>query len=377
MMVMSQKLTDLDTVSNYYVSSEATAYPVENAHNLERRKKVWRSAGNWDVTASNNVFIFRESVGVDLTATITVGNYGTEAAFFAAVKSALEATGASTYTVSRDTTTGCIKILSNLSGGGGIFQLMWTNGSVTAADLLGFSTLANDTGAAFYIADLIRIHTTEWIKWDFGFQANPTGFMLMGSRNEPIQLSSTAVVKLQGNPTDSWTSPTVNITIPYAEYGFIYFLADGITTNPGLRYWRVEITDKDNADTYIEVGVVFLGIHPVLTRGCAVFPFQVTKIDRSTVAFSEGGQTFVTKRPKAQSFGLQWQGLNLASMESLDAVWEYYGLHSTFPMIFDEDGALGTDPESWTKLVKFSDPPSATLVSPGNWSVTWTLREEL
>ena len=55
MMVFSTVLNDPELIPNESASSEKTAYPHDNALNLDRRKLVWRSDGYFNVTSLNNV----------------------------------------------------------------------------------------------------------------------------------------------------------------------------------------------------------------------------------------------------------------------------------------------------------------------------------
>lgn len=373
-LVFSTILNDPELIPNESASSERTAYPHDNALNLERRKLVWRSNGYFEVTISNNIIIFRESVGVDLTATLTVGYYASDTLFFAEVKAALEVAGASTYTVSRDTTTGKIKIVSNGAGGGGIFQLITTSGSFTAEDLLGFDNASNLTGALTYQADVIRIHSSEWLLWDLGFPSSPTGFIAVADRNRALKLSPSATVKLQGNWTNNWSTPAVDLTLSVQDYLIAQIDSDGFGS---YRYWRFLIEDKENSNLYVEFGAVMLGIHAAITRGCPAFPLSSPIVERSNVAYSEGGQTIVARRAPTQSFRLNWEKLDKASLEELEGVFNKFGKFSSFFIAMDPDSVFSTNGKTWCRLVKFQSDPTMTLVSPNNWSMDWDLREEL
>lgn len=70
-----------------------------------------------------------------------------------------------------------------------------------------------------------------------------------------VNLSDTAVVKIQGNATDVWTSPSVDITMSRNEdvfYSYSELFA-------AFRYWRFVIEDPSNADGYLEVGRMWIG----------------------------------------------------------------------------------------------------------------------
>lgn len=379
-LVFDTRLTNLNTVANAYESSEKTAFPASNAHDLNRRRKSWRSNGCFEIVDGENTLVFRETAGVDLTATVVAGTYTSDTLFLAAIKTALEAAGESTYTVARDATTNRIKITAVLGGSATVFQLQLTDpDSADMAAILGFDTSADLTGALSYEADLLVIHTSEWLKWDFGFPANPTGFLACGDRNTPLQISPTAVVKLQANWTDSWANPAEEWTITFRDFLLGYFREDGIAEDiaEGYRYWRMQIQDPQNIDGFVEFGVVFLGTHILTTRGCPAFPLDAPNQDNSRIAFSEGGQTFAGRRPSQQSFSLSWENLDTATAEQLQAMWEEYGLHTSFVVALDCSGAFSTDEIEWMKIVKFERDASPRLVSPGIWNCNWVLREEL
>lgn len=380
-LVFNSQLTSAEDVANFSYSSQATGYAATNLYDLNRRSKKWRSQNNFTVVSGDNTLVFRETVGVDLTATITAGSYATDALFFAAVKSALEAAGDSTYTVQRDTTSKRIEIISNGSGGGGIFQLMLTDAnSADVAALLGFDTAANLTGALTYEADLLVIHSDEWITWDFGFPVNPTGFFAFTGRNNVLQISPTATVKLQGNWTNNFSgTPAETFTITYRDFILSLIDEDGIAQNsvPGYRYWRMQIVDKANPDLFVELGVAYLGTDLTVTRGCPAFPFEVPNIDRSQIAFSEGGQTFAARRNNTQQFGLNWQALDIATKEEFDNLFEQVGTHTSFIVAMDKNTVFSTDGYKWVRPVKFDREPVSSLVAPGIWESRWILREEL
>ena len=374
MMVFSTVLNDPELIPNESASSEKTAYPHDNALNLERRKLVWRSDGYFNVTSSNNVIVFRETVAVDLSATLTVGEYSSDSDFLDEIKSALDTAGGSTYTVTRDATSGKIKIASNLGGGGGIFQLITTSASFTAADLLGFDTASDLTGASNYQADVIRIHTNEWLLWDLGFPSSPTGFIAVADRNRPLKLSPSSTIKLQGNWTNNWSAPAVDLTLSIQDYLIAELNADGFGS---YRYWRFLIEDKENSNLYVEFGAVMLGIHADITRGCPAFPLSSPILERSNVAYSEGGQTIVARRAPTQSFKLNWEKLDKASLEELEGFFNKVGKFSSFFIAMDPDSVFSTNGKTWCRLVKFQSDPTFELISPGNWSMDWDLREEL
>lgn len=373
-MVLDTPLTDPDVVANAYKSSQKAAYPVSNVYDLERRRKAWRSDGYWDLTGAVTI-VFQESAGVNLTATLAATEYTSNTDLYAAIKTALEDAGVGTYTVARDATTGRIKITQSVAGGATVFRLMWTSASALGA-LLGYDTSADDTGATEYEADLLRIHTSEWLEWDLGLPSNPTAFVALGERDTPIPISPNATVKLQANHTRNWSSPAVDLTLTYRDNILAYLDADGIGgTGAGYRYWRLVITDVENPNLYVQLGVAWLGRHVEISRGCPEFPLELQHKDYSDVQETESGQRYTAARSLTDIIPLTWAVLDTETKEALQNVWAFYARHSAFLVSMDPDNVFSTDGYSQVKLVQFENEPVARLVSPGNWSYSWLLRE--
>jgi hypothetical protein len=374
--ILNNNWIDTETLTSYTKSSELTDFPATNIYNYERRSKVWRSAGYWNITASNNKIVFREAGTTDLTATIAVAEYTTTASFLAAIKTALDAAGASTYTVAQDTTTLKIKITAVLGGGASKLDLMWTDANSTAATTLGFSTAADDTGALTYTADTLKIHTSEWLRWDLGTSGNPNAFVLIGPRDKAITLTSGAVVKLQGNSSDSWASPAYEKTLTLDDRAIIETSTSGLHSS-ALRYWRLEITDASNPLGYVEIGVVYLGAYFEPTRGAVQFPFGADYVDHTEMSRSEGGQTFADIKAKTMDLAPEWFGLTIAEKETIDDHFEEVGIGRPWFIQLDPDLVYSTSQGIYTRYVKFTSAPGYTLVAPGVFSMDMTLREDL
>ncbi len=374
--ILWDNFLDTNLVSSQTESSEQTAFPADNLFNFQRRSKVWRSNGYFEITSSNNGIVFRETTAVDLTATVAAANYTSASALYTAIKTALEAAGASTYTVAQDSTTLKHKITSDGGGGGGIFEIDWTHASSTMASVLGFNTDEEDTGALTYTADSLKVHTSEWIKWDFGISTLPNAFCLIGARNSPMKITPSATIKLQGNETDEWSSPSTDTTLTYQDDVIFTVSSTGLWSE-ALRYARLYIEDKDNTAGYVEIGSLFLGDYFEAARGAAQYPFQGQYVDRSITSFSEGGQTFSDVRDKAEVFSITWFGLNIADKESIDTLWLELGTSNPFFVQFDPDTNFSSSGNNMIRYVKFQSPPSYELVSPANFSCKMTLREEI
>lgn len=115
------------------------------------------------VSGANNYIDFKEDGGSELNAVISAGEYDA-VDFVSAVKSALDAVGAKTYTVIYNFLTKKIKITAP----SGTITLLWstgTNAYRSAGSLMGFNVSADDTAAASHEADYARTGLPENLEY--------------------------------------------------------------------------------------------------------------------------------------------------------------------------------------------------------------------
>jgi len=376
-LVLHRNFISSDLLYNQSVSSELAVAPATNIYDRVRRTKTWRSGGYYVVTTSNRGIVLQETAGVNQTVNIATGTYTSDATFLAAVKTALDgASGSAVYTVSRNTTSNKIVITSD-AGGGAIFRLMCTNASFTAADLLGFSTSADRTGALTYTADNVRIHTEEFIRWDLGTATQIQAFAIIGTKLNGLNIQSTATVKLQGNETDVWTAPTYEATLEWNEDAIAKVKATGTTELDTLRYWRLSIVDKDNPDGYVEIASAFLGEAVEPTEGCAQFPLREAHIDFSNVAQSEWGTTFGSEKQKVRQWDLDWKFLSVTEKEELEDVAELYGIVYPFWVCLDLDEAFSSAFQRTVAQCYLVEMPDFSLARPQQWESSWRIKESV
>lgn len=379
--LFNQNQLDLDLLANESVSSEQSAFPVSNLYNKERRSKVWRSNGYWELPTDARQIVFRETTAVDLTATFTTFEFNNTSDLLTEIKTILEAAGGSTYTVELDTVTDKFKITSDGVGGGGIFEIIWTDTNTgNLGDIIGFDSSADSTGALTYTADYLRIHTSEWIKWDFGISSNPDTFVLIGPRTRPLGISPSATIKLQGNETDVWTGPSYEQIIPYDSRVLSLFKAnesdDGLHSL-ALRFWRLLIEDVDNANGYVEAGVVYLGDYFTFAQGRAQYPLNGSYEDTSVTIFSEGGQSFSLAKQQTETFNINWFPLNNQDKEDFDEFFINFNTANPFFIQIDSNTAIGTSSNSYLRYCKLTSAPGWSVDFSNAYRLDMQLREEL
>jgi len=372
-----QNFLDSDLVNVRSASSEKANFPADNLYDRQQRSEIWRSEGYYNIEDGSNTIVFRETAATDLTATITADEYTTPALLATAIKTALEAAGGSVYTVSRSTTSDKWVITSDGAGGGGIFEIIWTDASSAAmAGILGYSTGADDTGGLTYTGDFINLHTDEWLLWDLGLSSLPEYFYVFGDRNEPIELSSSATIQIQGNFTDNFSTQIFSETIPYDGRVIHTYDLTGFGSTY-LRYWRLRINDPQIGSGFVQLGHVSLGNILRPSRGRIAFGFGGSYRNFSNPVRVVGGQVVSNVRPCTESFRVTWSNLTKQDRKLFEDHYKKKGLDTAFVAHFDPMAALGADQKELIRLVKYAEDPQWSVVSANNFTVAMTLEEAL
>lgn len=369
-LIGSYNFLDDSLLNGYTYSSQQTDFPASNFVTSPKRSKVWRTAGYWVVDATNKTIVFQETIGVDLTATVAEGTYATTTLLCAAIKTALDAAGASTYTVSVSSSK--ILITSNMFGGGNVFRLICSTSTMTT--MLGYGT-ADLTGSAGYTADVVRIHSYEFMTWDLGQSSNPTMFCLAG-RSTGINFTDSAVIKLQGNATSNFATPDFEVTLDVHSTSIAHINRSGIG-DTAYRYWRLYVEDKSNPDGYLEFGACFLGNAFDPTQGAVSFPLSGDWSDDSVITKTISGITFSEIRQKVETFGFEYNYLSFSEKEEIDTFIKDVGITTPFFVAFDPLEVFSSSKEYYTRYVRNDGMPNWSYNSPRYFSYKFSVMEDL
>ncbi len=145
-------------------------------------------------------------------------------------------------------------------------------------------------------------------------------------------ISSSAVVKIQGHTSDSWGAPDVDITMIRGANGIYYALA-GFSTK---KWWRFLVTDPTNISGYIQIGRAWLGDSISVVTGPARATTE-NRTDASVLTVGRSGESFGDKKYRFRQYDVlfpSWDNTNKALIEAfLDAVMAV----DPFFVIFDPD----------------------------------------
>lgn len=336
------------------------------------RSRVHRTSGNFVITSSISKINFKESGGgSELTATITAGTY-TPTTLAAEIKAQMESAGGETYTVSFSVATGKWTITT----GGAYLDLLWSTGTDTAntiGDTIGFDTSSDDTGATTYTGSNVAIHTSENIVFDLQTTEEVDSIAVLFDSIAGKKLTESAVLKIQANATDSWSSPAVDQTLTIDT---IYSVATHFfSSDQSYRYWRVEITDPQNPNLYVETSTVMIG-KAIQLGAIPGNGFQHEYEDQSEVQETEYGHRYADVRPLRRELNMDYPALSKTDIETIQTMYRRNG--SVKPIFYAVDsGAEVYDKDRFFIYGYFSERLSYSQVVADSFSVPVSILEAM
>jgi hypothetical protein len=161
-------------------------------------------------------------------------------------------------------------------------------------------------------------------------------------------LTSSATVKLQGNATNVWTAPTIDITITIADY-----LYHGFTSAETYRYWRVTIDDPTNLNDYIQFSKVYLGAYlqmPYMSRDQQIPTDTTSDVSKSNSLQAYGNAGILFKKAT-----INYKNIDNTDRILIDNALRLLDIYTPFIMLV------------WESDLTLEPPLYAILTTPPNW----------
>lgn len=165
--------------------------------------------------------------------------------------------------------------------------------------------------------------TGQWVKFDLGSAGKITMLAIFGHN-----LTSAAVVTLEANSSDDWTSPPYSKALTWNALAIVEFL------DQTYRWWRITIEDGANPDGYIEIGRICAGEYyePAVN---VVETAKKSLVDPSTVEESDGRNEWCVERAKYRTFSVSFSDIDAAQQGELETMFRAIGI--TRPLVFALD----------------------------------------
>jgi|694.fasta_scaffold28333_6 hypothetical protein len=336
---MYNNFGDADSTTRTY-SSQLSAFSVSSAFD-SYRFTGWRPSGAFEITDANNKLYIND--GADKTATLANATYTTGTLLAAQIQTALNAVS-SNWTCTYSTST--YKFTVDRSSGTKILRKSQTTSAIW--DDIGYLGAVD---AAATAADVVRIHTSEWIHFDLLNQYPLDAFIAIGSISTAFPIPETATVTIKANNIDDFSSPPFSETVtPTSEGIFKFFEA----TDTSYRYWKVEFEDRENPNgpSVFDIRVIYLGDAVAMERNIGN-GFTASRVDRSNVSESEGGSLFFREKPKYWTISASIDWTKPADRKIISDLYDYVGNTRPFFVALDPDAAISDTVAEFTKYVTF------------------------
>jgi len=348
------------------VSSENGSFPATNLF-TENRFEAWKAAGNFTIDSTNNKLYVIDGSGTQ-TITLTSADYSSTS-LLVELKAKLDAGTDRTWTITYSSNFDFTLVASSSS------TLVLSNTTNSSWDVLGFTSITNRVGTSF-LADEIRIHTHEYMTWDFSVPFE-IGFLAgIVAIDEQIKISSSATIKLQGSNVANWDTPPFDKTISHNEIAVMDFMDDQSSFQ--YRYWRFYIEDKDNpiGPESVSFGHLYLGSYITITQSNIGTGFVKTVLDKSRKKVSVSGVEYYRLKPKRTEFsGLSIAYLLSDDRKNIEQMFYDLGISTPLYVSFDPTLACSSDLTELTKYVRFSNSPQLRHVLLDQYSMSLKLSE--
>lgn len=355
---------------NLSSSSSALAnFPLSNALHSSRWK-FWTPTGYFKIDATNNQLYIND--GTDKTVTITNGTYATPALLATQIQTDLNA-ASSSWTFDHDNTAGAYAFrFAHASA----HSLRFSQTANSCWDLLGFTVSTDQIISTAYEAEETRIHQYEELIYDFSGNMAVEFFGLIGPLDELLTLSSSAVVKIQGNGTNIWTSPSMDLTVSRTAGGYFQFM-DAVADS-SYRYIRIYIEDKQNplGPTGLKISQLYVGDYLSFTSRNIKTGFKKQIIDPTTRSVSYSGASYFDERAKyIEITGNTLPFLLRADRDSFEEFFNLFGVSNPFFVSLDPTLCITSDLNDFTKYVVFKSSPASVNIIAEYFNVTFDVME--
>ena len=181
----------------------------------------------------------------------------------------------------------------------------------------------------------------ETITFDFGSAQSVQAFAAL----DHTLTAGDTLIKIQGNATDSWGAPSVNVALSYNADELAYYWGSG----QSYRWWRFIFTKSASGETR-DVGRIFIGPYYEATKNISFAGLDITPVDLSDTARSLGGQTYSDARSIYHKIKTKFDYITNAQLEEFKTIAEAVGTHTPFFIDCDRTNMA----YAWFYYVKFA-----------------------
>ncbi len=197
----------------------------------------------------------------------------------------------------------------------------------TQDPILTAANIANELRKRVYRT--LATQAAETITLDLGSAKDVTSVILL----DHTLTAGDTLIKLQGNATDSWGSPSFSQTLTWAA-GTI----SQVFSTQTFRYWRIIFT-KSSAGVTRDIGRVFLGTYYETTEAPDYAGLNWGTVDPSKGTKTPGGITYYDVKEKFDEFSLKFSDYSQTDITNFETIFALVGQTISFFVQIDPNNA--------------------------------------
>jgi len=198
--------------------------------------------------------------------------------------------------------------------------------------------------------------TTDRVVINLGSAKDIDSFAMFFDALNPLPLTSSAVVKLQANTSDSWGAPPVDVTLSIDQvYKNAYHF---FTSTQNYQYWAVSVSDGTNPNNQIELSLLYLS-EAAGTSQPPEIGFKDGIKDQSKPRSTAFGHEYWDIYPNRISWDFNFKALSEADKILFKDIFTEVGKHGTIVTALDSDENIFTDANEYLLYCRLTKDYSA------------------
>lgn len=178
--------------------------------------------------------------------------------------------------------------------------------------------------------------TSESVTFDMQTSEAVDSVVILWPKEDGVKLTSSAVIKIQANATNVWTSPAVDQVITVSDD---YSVASHFfSTDQSYRYWRLVVTDTTNPWGYIEIGQVWIGKSLSVQNAENGFRFGLS--DKSKSLETDFGHKYTDEYPLQALVSVTYKYLEYEEVQILENAYRRNGTKKPVIVALDPEEAV-------------------------------------
>lgn len=179
-------------------------------------------------------------------------------------------------------------------------------------------------------------NVSESVTFDFQTTEPVDSVVILWPKEDGIKLTPSAVIRIQANATNVWTSPAVDQVVSIDN---TYSVASHFfSTDQNYRYWRLVVQDPLNAYTYIEIGMIWIGKSLSIPNAQNGFKFSL--VDNTKSTRTDFGHKYSDEYPQSSVVDISYKYLSYSQVQILENAFRTNGSSDPVIVALDPEEAV-------------------------------------